>query len=117
MDQIAFYLDEDIQSGLAEALRIRGVNLLTTMEAGMIGSDDIQQLIFASENKRSLVSYNKRDFARLHYQWMSKQKTHQGIILSDQLAIGVVLRRLMRLYFSVKNKDMLNRLEYLGSWK
>jgi hypothetical protein len=74
---------EDIQSGLAEALRIRGVNLLTTMEAGMIGSDDIHQLIFASENKRSLVSYNKRDFARLHYQWMSKQKTHQGIILSD----------------------------------
>jgi len=115
--QIAFYFDEDIQSGLAEALRIRGVNLLTTMEAGMIGSDDIHQLIFASENKRSLVSYNKRDFARLHYQWMSKQKTHQGIILSDQLAIGVVLRRLMRLYFSVKSKDMLNRLEYLGSWK
>ena len=47
MDRIAFYLDEDIQSGLAEALRIRGVNLLTTMEAGMIGSNDVDQLVFA----------------------------------------------------------------------
>lgn len=91
--------------------------MLTTVEAGMIGSDDVDQLVFASENNRSLVSYNKRDFAKLHYQWMAKQKKHQGIILSDQLAIGVVLRRLMKLYFSVKSKGMLNRLEYLGSWK
>lgn len=107
MDRIAFYLDEDIQSGLAEALRIRGVNLLTTMESGMIGSNDVDQLVFASENQRSLVSYNKRDFARLHCQWMAKQKKPQGIILSNQLAIGVVLRRLMKLYFSFKSKDMV----------
>ena len=117
MDRPAFYFDEHIQSGLAEALRTRGVDVLTTKEARMIGSDDMLQLTFATQKKRVLLSYNKRDFAKLHYQWMSKKKTHQGIILSDQLAIGTVLRRLMKLYFALTKREMLNRLEYLGSWK
>jgi hypothetical protein len=64
-----------------------------------------------------MVSYNKRDFALLHYQWMKIGRPHAGIILSDQLPIGVILRRLMRLYLSVNLEDMKNRLEYLSGWK
>lgn len=39
------------------------------------------------------------------------------MILSDQLATGVVLRRLMKLYFSLTSEQMENRLEYLGTWQ
>jgi hypothetical protein len=94
--RISLYLDEHIQLALAEALRVRGVDVLTTREAGNIGIDDVRQLIFAAENKRSLFSYNKRHFARMHYAWMAAKKQHAGIILSDQLAIGVILHRLIR---------------------
>jgi hypothetical protein len=44
-------------------------------------------------------------------------RSHAGIVLSDQLPIGVILRRLMKLYYSVNREDMMNRLEYLGAWK
>ena len=35
MAPIAFYLDEHVQLALAEAMRARGVDVLTTQEAGI----------------------------------------------------------------------------------
>jgi len=115
--QIFLYLDEHIQFALAEALRARGLDVLTTLEAGNTGLGDVSQLTFATESKRSLFSYNKRDFAKIHYEWMALKRSHGGIILSDQLTIGAVLRRLMRLHSSLTSDDMKNRLEYLSVWK
>ena len=117
MPPIAFYLDEHVQLALVEAMRARGVDILTTQEARNTGLDDIQQLAFATENRRSLFSYNTRHFAKLHNQWTNIQRPHRGLILSDQMPIGIVLRRLMRLYFSLNSEDMQNRLEYLSAWK
>jgi hypothetical protein len=65
LDRIVLYLDEHVQFALREALKARGVNILTTQEAGNIGKDDVSQLIFASENDRAIFSYNKRHFAKL----------------------------------------------------
>jgi len=55
MAPIAFYLDEHVQLALAEAMRARGVDVLTTQEAGNTGVADMRQLAFATENKRSSV--------------------------------------------------------------
>jgi hypothetical protein len=117
VSHISFYLDEHIQLALAEALRARGIDILTTQEAGNIGLDDIDQLVFATRNRRVLFSFNKRDFARIHYEWMGLKRPHAGIILSDQLSIGIILRRVMKVYFSLSSHDMKSRLEYLSSWK
>ncbi len=111
---MSLYLDEDVQIGLAEALKARGVDV---QEAGNIGRNDLEQLAFAAGISRSLFSYNKGHFAKVHYDWMKLKKPHAGIILSDQLPIGIALRRLMKLYFSVDSDDMRNRLEYLSAWK
>jgi len=117
MAKLCFYLDENIQTALADALMTRGVDALTTQVAGNVGAEDFHQLTYAAEKERTMLSYNKRDFALLHYQWMKIGRPHAGLILSDQLPIGVILRRLMRLYYSVNLEDMKNRLEYLGAWR
>lgn len=117
MARISLYLDEHVQLSLAEALTARGVDVLTTQLAGNIGNDDAHQLTFATANKRSLLSFNVRHFSKIHYEWMAARRSHAGIILSDQLTIGVVLRRLMKLYYSLNSEDMRNRLEYLSAWK
>lgn len=117
MGRIALYLDEHVQVSLAEGLRTRGMDVMTTQEAGNYSLDDIGQLNFASKEHRVLLSFNKRHFARIHYECMKKSSPHSGIILSDQLTVGLLIRRLMRLYFSLSDKDMQNRLEYLSSWK
>jgi hypothetical protein len=41
---------------------------LTTQEARNIGLHDVGQLAFAAGNRRSLFSYDKRHFARIHYE-------------------------------------------------
>ena len=117
MSKLSLYLDEHVQLALTESLRARGVDVLTTQEAGNIRLSDVDQLIFAKENKRTLFSYNKRHFAKIHYEWMIVNQSHTGIILSDQLPVGIVLRRFMKLYFSLPSDVMKNRLEYLSSWK
>ena len=117
MARLSFYLDENIQSALAEAFKTRGIDALTTQQAGNVGAEDIRQLAYAAGKERTILSYNKRDFALIHYRWMRIGRSHAGIVLSDQLAIGVILRRLMKLFYSLQQEDMKNRLEYLGFWK
>lgn len=47
--QIKLYLDEDaMDSDLANALRLRGVDVLTALEAGMIAKPDGDHLKFAA---------------------------------------------------------------------
>jgi len=117
MERASLYLDEHIQAALAQGLRVRGVNVLTPQEAGNRSLDDQGQLRFAVVQGRTLLSYNKRHFAKLHYDWMKAGREHAGIILSDQLPVGIVLRRLMKLYFSLTREDLRNRLEYLSAWR
>jgi hypothetical protein len=44
---IALYLDEDVDVLLAELVRSRGYDVLTTQEAGQIRNSDPEQLAFA----------------------------------------------------------------------
>jgi hypothetical protein len=115
--RIRLYLDENIQVALVDALIARGVDVLTTFKARNVGLNDLYQLQFAIELKRTFITYNKRDFAKLHYARLAENREHSGIILSDQLSVGVILRRFMKLYFALSSEDMKNRLEYLSAWK
>lgn len=117
MPRITLYPDEHVQISLAEGLRTRGIDVMTNQAAGNYSLDEIGQLNFAAKEGRALVSFNKGHFAKIHYEWMEKGRTHAGIILSDQLTVGIIIRRLMRLYFSLSREDMQNRLEYLSAWK
>ena len=50
---IKIYLDEDAQDGdFVTALKFRGVDVLTSNEAGMNGCDDLKQLKFAAQKER-----------------------------------------------------------------
>ena len=95
--KVRLYLDEDVDVALAFALRRRGFDTLTTQEAGNTHARDDDQLAFAAQAGRAFFTHNRGDFARLHVEWMRQERPHAGIILSDQLPLGVLLRRLSRL--------------------
>jgi hypothetical protein len=56
------------------------------------------------------------DFAALHADWLATGKRHAGIIVSSQLPIGDVLRRLSTLASALDADAMIDRLEYLSDW-
>ncbi len=112
-----FYLDEDINVTLEQALINRGVDAISTLKAGQIGNRDEEQLIFAKDENRIIVTHNTRDFVILHKIFLNDDRVHSGIIVSDQLSIGALLKSVMKLWFSLDNEEMQNRLEFLSNWK
>ncbi len=112
-----FYLDEDVNVTLEQTLINRGVDVMSTLKADKIGNSDEQQLIFAKSENRIIITHNVRDFVILHKLFLDDNRIHSGIIVSDQLPIGTLLKRVMKLWFSLGNVDMQNRLEFLSNWR
>ena len=97
-DPIRLYLDEDAQrTSLVRALRARQVGVLIANEARQIGVSDAEQLAFAISQNRTIFTFNRGDFVQLHAQYLRHNRSHAGIIVSDQLEIGVVIRRMLKL--------------------
>lgn len=114
--RIKLYLDEDVDISLAKALQQKGIDVLTTQEAGKKRLSDAEQLEFAVNTKRILLTHNKRDFILLHKNYIFEGREHHGIILSDQRPIGETLRGLSKLIFSLTAEQMKNRREFLSNW-
>lgn len=117
---VAFYLDEDaMRNSLLRALRTRGIDVLSALDAGLVGSDDDEHLEFAAQQGRVLYSFNVGHFCRIHSDWLANRKSHNGIVLGHQQhrpSIGTQLRGLLRLASHYSAADMHDRLEFLSDW-
>lgn len=107
-----------MEGDLVRALRSRGMDVATAAEAGMIRRKDEEHLSFATQQGRTLYSFNIRDFHEIHTQWMAAGCDHAGIILAQQrrYTTGEQVRRLLRLIGSLTDEAMRNREEFLGRW-
>lgn len=118
--KVCLYIDEDSQDhDLVRAFRSRGVDVLTSSEAGMNGAADRDQLDYATAEGRVLYTYNVGDFCQLHGQYLSEGRKHGGIIAARQwqFSIGEQLRRVLRI-IDVRSADrMRGELEFLSSWE
>ena len=76
---IRFHLDEHVSSAIALALRRRGIDVTTAVEAGLAGVDDHVQLAFAFQEARVMVTRDA-DFLRLH----ASRTPHAGIVYYPQ---------------------------------
>ena len=103
---------------LADALRQRGVDVLTALDAGMIARPDKEHLEFAVSQDRALYSFNVGDFAALHSEYASNGKQHAGIILARQhrFGAGEQMRRLLRIIAKRNANEMQDKIEFLSSW-
>ncbi|MBM4094294.1 MAG: hypothetical protein FJ276_33530 [Planctomycetes bacterium] len=119
MSAIRLYFDADsMERGLLAALRERGVDATTALEAGMVAATDEEQLEYARQEARVLVSFNGADFCRIHAARMSQGDSHAGIVVVPQqrYSVGERLRRLRQLVTSRTAEEMANRLEFLSNW-
>ena len=75
--QIRLYLDEDaMDNDLVRALRMRGLDVITALDVGLIGSIDLDHLELAIESGRVLYSFNVSDFMNLHTQFLATGRNH-----------------------------------------
>ena len=76
------YLDEDVDVLLAPLLAAHGVDCLTALAAGNLGRGDEEQLIFAEQDSRTIVTHNRTDFEDLAVAWWNQQRAHAGIVIA-----------------------------------
>jgi predicted nuclease of predicted toxin-antitoxin system len=117
---LRLYFDRHIMARLAVDLRGRGYDVLTTEEAGKDTASDEEQLLFATAEKRAILTFNIRDFAPLHEAWQTAARPHAGIIVSQQLGsrrYGLLLLRMLRLLNHVTAEEMLSNFVHLEQFK
>ena len=107
--KIKFYMDEHVPSAVTKGLRLRGVDVLTAQEAGMLEADDEDHLALATEQGRVIFTQDA-DFLRLHAEGVR----HSGIVyVHQQTPIGYIVRGLMLIHQVLEPKDMRNHVEFL----
>ena len=114
---IRLYLDEDVQKRVAPALRLRGFDATNVHELERKGLSDEAHLELAATAGRAIFTYNTSDFIKLHLDWLRLAKEHAGIIVSDQLPLSEVTRRLLNLINQVTADEMHNQLYWLQAFK
>jgi predicted nuclease of predicted toxin-antitoxin system len=96
-----FYLDEDLAPQIAERLRKMGLDAVSALEAGNAQLSDRDQLRFAAQQGRCLVTRNVRHFVLLAHAAIRHQDPHAGIVLCSPrlrgFEIGKIASALMRL--------------------
>jgi hypothetical protein len=107
---LKFHLDEHIHPAVASGLRRRGIDVTTTIEAGLRGADDAQHMAFSLAQSRVIVTHDD-DFLALH----SHGADHAGIAYCDEgsRTIGEMLRGLLLMHECLEPEEMRRRVEFL----
>ena len=100
---------------LVVALRARGADVRTVVEADLQGKDDRSQLEWAAANGRTIYTFNVSDFCRLHSEYMERGQGHAGIIVvpRQRYTVKQQIRLLLNLLKTESAEDMRNRVWFL----
>lgn len=108
--EIRFHLDENVDPVIASALRRYGIDVTTTVDAGLRTSSDEAQLEFARREKRVVITHD-RDFLRM----ARSGKEHFGVAYcqAGERSIGELIRMLQLIYDVLTPDEMENHIEFL----
>jgi len=111
---IQLYADENVDDRIIRGLRLRGIDVITAIEADMIGKSDSEQLSHASLNGRVLLS-SDQDFLGLHPRWIREGKQHAGIIYYSQyrVTVGTCIWGVKLIVDVLSPEEMQNHLEFI----
>lgn len=113
---VRLYIDADITPRLARALCARGYDAISAHDVGMAEASDEEHLAFAAGQGRALLTCNARDFTPLFEDFWLAGRDHSGVIVSEQLEAGEMLRRVLRFLDSVTADEMRNNWKNLAQF-
>ncbi len=108
--KIRFHLDENVNGAVANGLRLRGIDVTTTREAGLIGAADNKHLAYAESENRIVVTHDD-DFLRL----VGRNLSHPGIVYAHprRCTIGRLVHGLVVLWRNQTQETMRGRVEFI----
>jgi predicted nuclease of predicted toxin-antitoxin system len=113
---VALYTDADVTPKLTRLLRERNFDAVSAHEVGNAELADSEQLAYAVSQGRAILTYNAKDYAPLFDEYWWAGREHYGIIVSEQLPIGELLRRVLRFLDTVTAEEMRNNYKNLAEF-
>jgi len=113
---IRLYLDADVDVKLAASLRRAGFDCVSAREIDNAALDDEAQMVFAVNEGRVLLTHNIQDFVPIFRRWWHTGLNHPGIVVSQQIPLGELQRRVVRLLDTVTAGEMENNLRNLAEF-
>src|SRR3990172_1911515 len=107
---IRFHLDESVHGMVAQALRLRHIDVTTPADADLLSASDEEHLGFARDVDRVLVTHD-RDFLRLS----ARGVQHAGIAYCHVHARAprALIHALLRLSHTYSIEEMRNQIVFL----
>jgi len=108
--EIRFHLDECVSVAIAEGLRRRRIDVTTTPESNLISLQDRDQLAFATQQRRVLVTQDS-DFLRL----AQAGHAHSGIAyyVPGSRTVGELISRLVLIHALLSLEEMEGAVEFV----
>ena len=116
MTRIRLLLDEDVWLGLAPALREHGFDVVHVTEAGRAGLSDPEQLAYAAQEKRAILTHDAKDFVPLAVAFFFDEQSHAGIILARQGKKGEQLRLATSLLNNLSAEELADTVRHLSDF-
>jgi predicted nuclease of predicted toxin-antitoxin system len=110
---IRLYLDEDVNVFVADLLNARGFDVLTVRDAGQLRASDDEQLTYAVNQQRALVTHNRGDFEALIQTYFDTERNHYGVILAVRRPPQEIAQRLLVILNQVTVDEMENQVRYV----
>ncbi|MDZ7289094.1 MAG: DUF5615 family PIN-like protein [candidate division KSB1 bacterium] len=117
MTKITLYLDADVRARLAKILRERGFDVICALEVGLQDAADEVQLDFAISQQRVLLTHNIGDFVTLDRTYRRRGKKHFGILVSNQIPLAELIRRVHKFLNTQTREEMEDRFEWLENYR
>lgn len=108
-DRIRFHLDEHVDPAVAMALRRAGIDVTTTVDAGLRTASDKDHVEFARVEERVIVTRDP-DFIRLAV----RTGDHAGIAFyTARQSLGEIIEGLILIYEVLTPDEIDGHVEYL----
>lgn len=110
---IHLYLDEDVNVLIAELLKARGFDAITTRDSGQLKATDAEQFAYAVSQARTLVTHNIADFEALVQTYFEAGRSHYGVIFAVRRSPQAIAQRLLIILNQVSADEMRNQVRYI----
>ncbi|MBE2232358.1 MAG: DUF5615 family PIN-like protein [Anaerolinea sp.] len=107
---IRFHLDENVNLAIASGLRRRGIDVTTSRDAGLIGASDAEQLQYARNEGRVIVSQDT-DFLVI----AAATREHPGLAFARKgtRSVRQIVDQLELIHAVIPAEEMQGHVEYL----
>lgn len=110
---IEIYLDEDVNTLIADLIRSRGFAVKTTQQTGNLGKTDDEQFEFAKSQKFVFLTHNRVDSERIAQEHFKSAQTHYGLIIAARHPPQEIAQRLLKVLNTFTADEMINQIRYI----